>query len=152
MEIIELRKQNELFKEAVQVFWRQWGSESNLAFYEDAMVHSCTTSSDIPRFYVAVEEGEIVGTYALLRNDLNSRQDLVPWLACLYVKEDQRGKAIGSRLLQHGLQEAAKKGYDTLYLTTDLEHYYEKYGWQENGIVYGMTGGSIKLYQKATDR
>lgn len=150
MQIIELRDKGQLLDKAIQVFWKQWGSESNFKFYEDAIRHSATTSSDIPRFYVAVEDGEIIGTYAILRNDINSRQDLCPWLACLYVAEEHRGKGIGARLLEHGLSVAAEKGYENLYLTTDLENYYERYGWKNSGIAYGPDGGSIKLYEKGT--
>ncbi|KPB04140.1 GNAT family N-acetyltransferase [Bacillus sp. CHD6a] len=150
MRIMELRGKDRLLEQAIHVFWQQWGSEENFKFYEDAILHSATTSSDIPRFYVAVEEGEIIGTYAILRNDLNSRQDLCPWLACLYVAEKHRGKGIGAKLLDHGLSEAAEKGYENLYLTTDLENYYERYGWKNSGIVYGADGGSIKLYEKRT--
>ncbi|MBM7621599.1 GNAT superfamily N-acetyltransferase [Bacillus tianshenii] len=150
MEIIELRNKDRLLDQAIEVFWQQWGSEENFKFYEDAILHSAATSSDIPRFYVAVEAGEIIGTYAILRNDLNSRQDLCPWLACLYVAEEHRGKGIGAKLLDHGLSVAAEKGYENLYLTTDIENYYEKYGWKNSGIVYGAGGGSIKLYEKGT--
>ncbi|RNA67679.1 GNAT family N-acetyltransferase [Alteribacter keqinensis] len=150
MEIIELQERNDLFKKAVQIFWEVWGNDHNYKFYEDAIQHSCSIASDIPCFYVAFEEGDIIGTYALLRNDLNSRQDLCPWLACLFVSSEHRGNEIGSKLLQHGLKEAAKKGYDKLYLSTDLEGYYEKYGWKNSGIVYGVSGGHIKLYEKYT--
>ncbi|WP_163581295.1 GNAT family N-acetyltransferase [Gracilibacillus saliphilus] len=150
MKIIELKERNNLFEKALQVFWEQWGNEHNYTFYEDAMVHSCTTKSAIPRFYVAVKEGNIIGTYALIRNDLNSRQDLCPWLACLYVDEQHRGNRFGYKLLEHALEEAAKKGYKNLYLSTDLEGYYEKYGWINSGIVYGVSGEHIKLYEKET--
>lgn len=150
MEILELQGRNDLFEKAVQVFWKEWGSATNYKFYEDCMLQSTTTSSDLPRFYVAIVEGKIIGTYALLRNDINSRQDLCPWLACLYVEEEYRGQEIGSKLLQHGLEEAARKGYKTLYLTSDFEGYYEKYGWRNNGVAYGVGGGDIKIYEKNT--
>ncbi|MFD1851605.1 GNAT family N-acetyltransferase [Oceanobacillus bengalensis] len=150
MQIVELQEKNRLFEKAVKVFWEEWGNEHNYKFYEDAMIHSCSITSGIPRFYVAIEKEEIIGTYALLRNDLNSRQDLCPWLACLFVKEEYRGREIGSKLLQHSLKEAAKKGYDKLYLSTDLDGYYEKYGWRNSGVVYGVSGGHIKLYEKDT--
>lgn len=114
------------------------------------MIHTINIPSEIPRFYVALEDDEIIGTYALLRNDLNSRQDLCPWLACLFVEDNYRGREIGSKLLQHGLQEAAKKGFDKLYLSSDLDGYYEKYGWINSGVVYGVSGGHIKIYEKET--
>ena len=66
------------------------------------------------------------------------------------MEENHRGKEIGSKLLQHGLEEAAKKGYKTLYLLSDLEGYYEKYGWRNNGVAYGVGGGDIKIYEKDT--
>ena len=48
------------------------------------MVQSCQTGSLLPRSYIAVDGDEIVGSYALLRSDLNSRQDLEPCLpACM---------------------------------------------------------------------
>ncbi|MDM5327142.1 GNAT family N-acetyltransferase [Neobacillus sp. CF12] len=147
MEIIELRDRNDLFEEAIKVFWDVWGNEDNYKFYEDCMIHSIT-SKDLPRFFVALENSEIIGTYALLRNDLNSRQDLCPWLACLFVDREYRGKKIGSMLLDHGLKEAEKKGYKKLYLTSDLENFYEKYGWKNNGVAYGVSGGHIKVYVK----
>jgi N-acetylglutamate synthase-like GNAT family acetyltransferase len=114
------------------------------------MLHSCKTTDEIPRFYVAVEDEKIIGTYALIRNDLNSRQDLHPWLACLYVDPAYRGKAIGSKLLEHAISETARKGYPRLYLTTDLEGYYEKYGWSHVSVAYGLSGGSVKVYEKST--
>lgn len=150
MEIVELQARNGLFEKAIQVFWKVWGNEDNYKFYEDCMIHSTTAASNLPRFYVAVEKGEIIGTYALLRNDLNSRQDLCPWLACLFVEKEYRGGEIGSMILDHGLKEAAKKGYDKLYLTSDLENFYEKYGWKHNGIAFGVSGGNIKIYEKDT--
>ncbi|MDF2680143.1 MAG: family N-acetyltransferase [Brevibacillus sp.] len=150
MEIVAIQQKIQLFDDAVNAFWGQWGSKENYKFYEDCMLHSCKTTDEIPRFYVALQDEKIIGTYALIRNDLNSRQDLYPWLACLYVDPAYRGKAIGSQLLEHAIQEAAQKGFQSLYLTTDLEGYYEKYGWTHTSVAYGVSGGSIKVYEKST--
>ncbi|MFG6494771.1 GNAT family N-acetyltransferase [Fictibacillus sp. UD] len=152
MRIVEVQQRKDLFDKAVNVFWKQWGSEQNYKFYENCMIHSCQTKDELPRFYIALIEEEIVGTYALLRNDLNSRQDLYPWFACLYVNPEYRGKEIGSQLLQHAIEETARKGFGNLYLSTDLEGYYEKYGWTHVGEVYGVDGGSLKIYTKSSNR
>lgn len=151
IEIYELSQRIELFDEAVKVFWEQWGNEHNYKFYQDCMLQSCKTSEEIPRFYIALLNESIIGTYAVIRNDLNSRQDLFPWLACLYVNPDHRGNGIGSQLLEHAILETFKKGYKKLYLTTDLEGYYEKYGWTHITEAYGVSGGAIKVYEKATE-
>ncbi len=103
------------------------------------MTHSDKTTDGLPAFYVALLNESIIGTYALIRNDLNSRQDLYPWLACLYIEPAYRGRAFGSRLLEHAVQETEKRGFNTLYLTSDLEDYYEKYGWTHSTEAYGTT-------------
>ncbi|WP_163528076.1 GNAT family N-acetyltransferase [Halobacillus ihumii] len=150
MEIIQLEKKDDLFDKAVDLFWQEWGEEGGRAFYEDCMINALTNPNDIPSFYVAKVDDKIIGTYALIRNDLNSRQDLSPWLACLFVDEQLRGKSLGSKLLNHGVQEAAKRGYNFLYLTSDLNGYYEKYGWEKIGVAYGTSGGNIPLFKKST--
>ncbi|MGG5255138.1 GNAT family N-acetyltransferase, partial [Neobacillus sp. SM06] len=76
MEIVKLNDRPDLFDEAVDFFWLEWGNPENFRFYYDCMLNSCSTESDLPRFYIALFENKIVGSYALLRNDLISRQDL----------------------------------------------------------------------------
>ncbi|MFJ5770560.1 GNAT family N-acetyltransferase [Psychrobacillus sp. NPDC093180] len=151
MEIFEIQQRPEFFHEAVKLFWEQWGNESNYKFYEDCMIHSGKAPNSLPRFYVAIENDAIIGTYALLRNDINSRQDLFPWLACLYVDPAFRGNSIGEQLLEHGLQVTARLGHEKLYLSSDLEGYYEQYGWTNSTKTYGPFGGSIKVYEKVVD-
>jgi N-acetylglutamate synthase-like GNAT family acetyltransferase len=104
---------------------------------------------DLPRFYIAVQNNSIVGTYALLRNDLISRQDLYPWLACLYVVPELRGNRVGSILLKHAIKETGGLGLPKLYLSTDLEGYYEKYGWTLLTTGYIFNGDATKIYEAA---
>ena len=150
MHVYEVKNCPVAFEDAVQFFWRHWGTEANYNFYRDCMLHSIQTNSDLPRFYIAVDHDTIVGSYALLRNDLISRQDLFPWLACLYVLPERRGRKIGAALLAHGLREAREAGYDRLYLCTDLEGYYEKYGWVYVTDGYGIAGDKTKIYRADT--
>ncbi|WP_274366293.1 GNAT family N-acetyltransferase [Paenibacillus thermotolerans] len=147
LKIYELKDKVEHFENAVQLFWSQWETEENFNFYHDCMLHSIKTASDLPSFYIALESESIIGTYALLRNDLISRQDIYPWLACLYVAPGHRGRNIGGTLLQHALQETRNKGYEKLYLCTDLDEYYEKNGWIHVATGFSITGDETKIYQ-----
>lgn len=150
VELFEISEKLDLFEEAVNVFWKQWGSDSNYAFYYDCMKHSCISKSDLPKFYIAMKDSSIIGTYALLRNDLISRQDLFPWFACLFIVPELRGNKLGSLLLEHAVKEAAKKGFNKLYLSTDLENYYEKYQWEFFDKGYIFNGHKTKIYVKST--
>ncbi|AZN40993.1 GNAT family N-acetyltransferase [Paenibacillus albus] len=89
-----LQEQPRAFIErAIHYIWTQWGTEHNLDFYRDCIEHSLTGEADLPKFHVAIEADRFVGMCALLRNDLISRQDLCPWLACLFVDPDYRGSS-----------------------------------------------------------
>lgn len=150
LEVYELKDKFEHFERSVQMFWNQWGTEHNFKFYHDCMLHSINSNSNLPTFYIAIENELIFGTYALLRNDMISRQDIFPWLACLYVSPEHRGRKIGAQLLKHALLETQKRGYDKLYLCTDLDGYYEKYGWSHFTNAYIFTGDETKIYEAST--
>ncbi|WP_156889740.1 GNAT family N-acetyltransferase [Paenibacillus harenae] len=149
IQVYDLKDKAEQFEKTVQLFWSQWGTDKNYKFYYDCMLHSMKTESDLPRFYIAVQNDSIIGTYALLRNDLISRQDILPWLACLYIVPEYRGRNMGAELLQHALHETRKMGYNSLYLCTDLEGYYEKYGWVHFTNGYIFNGTETKIYAAA---
>jgi GNAT superfamily N-acetyltransferase len=149
-EIYEIQDKIEYFDDAVKIFWNQWGTQSNYKFYHDCMMHSYKTESDLPRFYIALQNKLIIGTYALLRNDLVSRQDLFPWLACLYVVPELRGNNIGAKLLEHAIRETGMKRLKKLYLCTDLDGYYEKCGWTHLTNGYIFNGDETKIYVTST--
>lgn len=109
LEISELSQRRDLFDEAVEVFWKQWGNQQNYKFYQDCMLHSCHTTDEIPRLYLALLNGSIFGTYALIRNDLNNRQDLFPWLACLYVNPEYRGSKLDPTFLNMPFKRRIEK-------------------------------------------
>ncbi len=135
--------------ETVRIIWTQWGDEHNFNFYQDMIWQSCTPDTTLPKFYIYLKEGSIAGTCALLRYDFISRQDLSPWLACLYVVPGERVKGIGLALQDHVVREAKRKGYERVFLGTELEGYYEKSNWKRIGLGYLYTGQAVKIYEKA---
>ncbi|WP_219836870.1 GNAT family N-acetyltransferase [Paenibacillus sp. R14(2021)] len=147
IQMINIRDNSDLIEEAIQYFWRQWGTETNYHFYKDCIIQSCSTGSDLPRFYLAMEDGKIIGSYALLRSDLNSRQDLSPWFACLFVEPELRGRKIGDMLQAHAINETKTKGYLRLYLCTDLTEYYERTNWKYIGKGYSISDEETRIYE-----
>jgi len=148
MEIIELSKNVNLIDDAIDYFWKYWGNENNYRFYRDCIINSIHNNKILPKFYVGLDGGQIIASYALLTNDIISRQDLYPWLACLYVNSEHRNKGLAEKLLDHGLSEAAQKGFDCLYLSSDLENFYERKGWTHIANGYNIFDEEIKIYSK----
>ncbi|MBK9333627.1 MAG: GNAT family N-acetyltransferase [Ignavibacteria bacterium] len=150
VEIIEISERPELIDNAVDYIWNCWGSESNKKFYRDCILNSTDNQKALPKFYIVTDKEEIIASYALLTNDIISRQDLMPWFACLYVNKTHRNKGIAGQLLEHGLYETKKKGFDILYLATDLENFYEKKGWKFFAGGFDLADIEFKIYCKST--
>jgi len=146
MQIAELSKRKDLLIDAISYFWKRWGDDFNYSFYKNCIENSLDDKNPLPKFYIALENGVIIGSYALIVNDLISRQDLSPWLACLYVEEDKRGTGIAKELLFHGIKETKAKGFSKLYLSTDLVNFYERYGWKYICNGYNVMGEELKIY------
>ncbi len=148
MEILELSQCSNLKDDIIQYFWNCWGSETNFPFYKDCMDNSLNPENALPKFYVCLDGTEIIGSYALLVNDSISRRDLMPWFACLHVNEANRGNGIAGKLLDHALTETKSKGFESVYLSTDLVDFYEKKGWKLFSHAYNVTGEKFKVYAK----
>jgi GNAT superfamily N-acetyltransferase len=132
---------------AITYIHSKWGGESNFAFYDDAIRHSSLPGKTLPKFFVMIKNNRITGCVGLIINDFISRHDLWPWLCCLYVDEQERGNEYGKHLIAHAVNIAQIDGFNTVYLTTGLDGYYERYGWTriEDGISFD--GSSTRIYK-----
>jgi len=125
----------------------KWGNQNNYAFYQDAIINSSHDS--LPQFYVMIENDKIIGCSALITNDFISRHDLYPWVACLFVEKEHRGKKYGNELLEHARAQSKLAGFDKVYLTTDHEYLYERFDWEriEDGIDL-FSSEPTRIYRK----
>lgn len=148
--ILSVRNNPEYLDRAVDYFSARWPVPK--AVYKDCISSSMNTKSPLPRWYLLIDDSrEIVGSYGLVANDFNSRQDLWPWLCALYVEESFRGRAYGEKMLTHGMREARRLGFGKLFLCTDHIGYYEKYGWKYIGSAYDTGGRPGRIYEIGTE-
>jgi len=119
--------------------WMQeeWGTAKNYEFFHSIVSHS-TDKQNLPQTFVAIENGEPIGTIGIWRCDMVSRQDLFPWLSALYVVPEYRNNGVGRKLQDHLIKYVKELGFEKLYLYTDIKNYYEKNGWEliDRGITY----------------
>ena len=88
----------------------------------------------LPSTLIAIEGDEPVGVARLVEFDLDSRPDLGPWLASVYVPADKRSRGTGTLVCSGIVEIARQRGYSTLYLfTPDRAPFYERQGWEVVG-------------------
>lgn len=84
----------------------------------------------VPSTFIA-KQTELMGSAAIVAHDMDTRPELTPWLASVFVAPEYRNNGVGSRLVQHVMQQAEQAGIGTLYLfTPDRAGFYRRLGWQ----------------------
>jgi GNAT superfamily N-acetyltransferase len=84
----------------------------------------------IPLTLIALEGEQPLGTASIFVQDMSTRPELTPWMAAVFVAPEQRGRGIGSTLVQAIETQARALGIGRLYLfTPDKEHFYTRLGW-----------------------
>lgn len=84
----------------------------------------------IPLTVVASARREVFGSASLIVHDMETRMELSPWLAGVFVGPDHRRRGIGAELVRRIMSEAAKLKVPLLYLyTVHSENFYAALGW-----------------------
>ena len=134
-EIISLIDRQDLKDEAANWFSSKWSVPKEA--YLESMEECFTGESPVPQWYVAIEEGRIIGGLGVIENDFHDRKDLAPNVCAVFVEEDKRCNGTAGALLNHVCEDMKNKGIDTLYLLTDHDSFYERYGWEFFCEAYG---------------
>ena len=123
MEILKLREHSELAAEAASWFHSKW----HIPVEEYAgSIRECLGGGCVPQWYVAVENGQIIGGIGVIENDFHNRKDLTPNVCAVYVEENYRCQRIAGKLLEYVCEDMRSFGLETLYLITDHTGFYEQ--------------------------
>lgn len=132
MKIVPLADKKEFIAELAELHHAEWKHlKPSLPLEGRAdKISAAAQPEGIPSIFIAVSEGQLVGSAALIQNDMDSRPDLSPWLAAVYVKEAFRGQGIATELIARCETEAARSNANAWYLYTEFaSKLYEKLGW-----------------------
>ena len=133
MNIAYLADHKEVIPLLAQWFYKEWAYLNpgrTLADVEQ-LIRERTNTDKIPIALVAFDHQELLGTVCLKVHDMDTRLDLSPWLAGLYVAAPRRQQGIGATLVAAIENKAIELGIDKLYLhTPESETFYSKLGWQ----------------------
>lgn len=133
--IVNLIDMPEIKERAAQWFHEKWGIPREA--YLESMEESLSGKSAVPQWYLAIEDGRIIGGMGVIENDFHDRKDLAPNVCAVYTEADRRGRGVAGALLNYVAEDMKARGIDTLYLITDHTSFYERYGWEFLCMVQG---------------
>ena len=133
MRIAYLADYKEVIPKLAEWFYQEWFNLYPGKTIDDVKtaIGERTNRDAIPVALVALEGAELVGTVCLKTHDMDTRLDLSPWLAGLYVAQPWRRQGIGTALVKAIEQKAKALGIRRLYLyTPSAEFFYVKMAWR----------------------
>ncbi len=126
--IMNLREKPQWKQKAAQWFHEKWNVPVDA--YLESIEESLNSENPAPQWYLAVQEEQIIGGIGVIENDFHDRKDLTPNVCAVYVEEEFRCRGIAGKMLETVCRDMKEKGIDTLYLITDHDSFYERYGWE----------------------
>ena len=147
MEFVNLEDRLEFLDEVISLEHDEWASNKNYMRKErikekkQRVIDSFSDKAFCK--LLLIDNNELLGFISLFPKDAKEEPDLSPWFATIYVKSNYRGKGYSKLLANAIINEARNRGFKTLYLKTELDNYYEKYG----AKYIKMINDTEKLYK-----
>ena len=133
MEIISLAEKKEFVSELAELHHAEWRHLSPSLTLQKRVeaIENAAGRDGIPKIFIATSGSQLIGSAALVQQDMDSKPDLSPWLAAVYVKEGFRHQGIATALIARCENEAVQSKANTWYLYTEFaSKLYEKLGWR----------------------
>jgi len=137
IELLKIREHNEMAAQAAEWYHDKWGIP--LSAYQESIAECLKNTGAVPQWYLAIDNvsNSIAGGLGVIENDFHDRKDLTPNVCAVYVEKQYRCQGIAGKLLQYVCDDMKAFGISTLYLVTDHNSFYERYGWEFLCMVQG---------------
>jgi GNAT superfamily N-acetyltransferase len=115
--------------------WMQWGRRRGRTPARSLQrVQRMATTRGLPFGVCAYLDDLPAGFACCVPDDLDTRPDLSPWLASVFVRPDARGQGIASAVVGAVVEEARRRGETEMHLfTPDQQRLYARLGFIEIG-------------------
>ena len=100
------------------------------------------------RVLMLTDGDELVSFCTLAKYDDVQPTELTPWSGWIYTFPAYRGKRFAGRLLEYAEDLARDDGADALYISTNHNGLYEKYGYEFLKYEKDVEGEDTKVYVK----
>ncbi len=143
----------EFFSTENQEYWLEqirksdWGAGQFLykLLKENELKKMC---GEQPRVLMLVEEEKLISVGTLAEKDDIQPTELTPWVGFVYTFPEYRGHRYAGQLLAHAEKLAAEEGMEYIYISTNHEGLYEKYGYEFYQMMKDIGGEDSRVYCK----
>lgn len=110
--------------------WGKYNSEEEFNWKLNKKIVKVENQLENNNFCILIllEKRSLIGFISIFPNDCEEKTYLSPWYSTMYVKQEYRGQGFSKMLNDAILIEAKKRNFNKIYLKTDLNNYYEKFG------------------------
>jgi len=132
VEILPLADKKEFIAELAELHHAEWQHLNPSLTLEGRAeaIAKAAGRGGIPSIFIATSGSQLIGSAALVQNDMDTKLDLSPWLAAVYVKEGFRHQGIATKLIARCEDEAVRSNANVWYLYTEFaSKLYENLGW-----------------------
>jgi len=98
--------------------------------------------------FAAVKNGEIIGYCTVMETDYYPENRYLPWISSIFVGEEQRGKGVCGLLIRAAEQYLARKGFREAYIPSDMEGFYERYGYEKIDRLVNYGGDTDNVFMR----
>ena len=144
MKIITVNEMPRIKEQAALWFSQKWQIPEYL--YLKSISDSLKEPSGLTTWYLVMENDEIIAGAGVISNDLSNQNELPPTVCAVYVEPEYRGRGIAGSLIGYMCVDMAFRGAENLYLTTEMEGFYERLGW-EFIMTIEDDGKDMRLYR-----
>jgi len=103
---------------------------------------------DWETMFAAIIDGKIVGMASTMKTDYYPLPDIYPWVSCIFVSEEYRGRKISGELIAYANRYLKDNGFDRSYIPAEFFGLYEHYGYTYLKDIVNYGGGTDHLFVK----
>ena len=104
--------------------------------------------ADNEAVFAAIADGKIIGMSTLMNTDYYPLPDIFPWVSCIFVSEEYRGRRICGKLIDAANAYARSLGHVKTYIPSPFSGLYERYGYRYIKDIVNYGGDTDHLFVK----
>ena len=100
------------------------------------------------RVIAAFDNEKVCGYCIVSKTDCIPDVEYTPYIGYVFVGEEYRGNRLSQKLIEYAMEYLKSIGFDKVYLTSDHENLYEKYGFEVIDRKIATWGAEEKIYMR----